>query len=187
MKIPKVLKLTHTLYTMQEIEVKILEIDVPAFKRKLASIGAKKVFEGNIIASKFDTPTKQLEKNDQLLRLRTRGDIVELTFKKKQKSTQAKIVEETEVTVSDYKAMKTILQEIGFIESGKQHKTRISYALGDDVHIEIDTFPGIPPFAEIETHNLKRLKEVVALLGYTMEDTKPWSGSKVIEYYKRKK
>ena len=39
---------------MKEIEVKILEIDVASIKKKLDSLGAKKVFEGELTASYYD-------------------------------------------------------------------------------------------------------------------------------------
>ncbi|MBI2573474.1 class IV adenylate cyclase [Candidatus Woesearchaeota archaeon] len=175
---------------MQEIEVKILEIDVNAIQKKLKQLGARKVFEGPMLASRFDTPTDELEEEGKMLRLRQRGEITELTLKKKpqgEEDKNAKVREEIELTVSDYATMKMILASIGLVESGIQEKHRISYALGDDVHIEIDTFPNLPTFLEIEAHSIKKIEEVVSLLGFTMEDTKPWSGKKVLEHYAQKR
>jgi adenylate cyclase, class 2 len=169
---------------MNEVEVKFLDVDATAVARKLISLGAKKTFEGDIIPSYFDFPDRQLKARGQLLRLRKRGSMVELTFKQKMKHPRAKIAEETELLVDDFEQMRKILLKIGLLEWKKYSKKRTSYCLGN-AHYELDKYPGMPTFLEVEANNIKALKKAVQAIGFSIKDAKPWSGREVFEHYKR--
>lgn len=168
---------------MKEIEVKILEIDLEYITKKLDKLGAVKMFEGNITASYFDFPGQTLTLKNTFLRLRNKKGLYELTFKYKLGKEEAKIMEEYEINFTNNEAaMREILRGLGLIEVKQTQKHRISYAL-NGVHFELDSMPGIPTFLEIETTSLDKIKEIVLKLGYSMSDTKPWSGREVQEYY----
>lgn len=172
---------------MQEIEVKILEIDIPKTAQQIEQLGGAKVFEGRITAHYLDTPNDDLWKEGTVLRIRRRGDITELTLKKKvKKRKDIKVRDEYEVKVGDFEATKALFAELGYIEKAfKEDKHRITYALGDS-HIELETVENIPPYLEIEAPSVERLEEVVSLLGFTMEDTKPWTAGEVRAHYGEK-
>ncbi len=170
---------------MKEIEVKILNIKEKQIIKKLKKLGAKKVFEGKIIASYFDFEDKSLSKENKIIRLRTKGKLAELTFKKSISKKEAKIAEEYNVITDDYKDMKKILNLLGLKEKIKQTKYRTSFTL-DDVHFELDKFDSIPIFLEVEAPNIEKLKEYIKKLGFSMKDTKPWTGKNVLDYYKSK-
>ncbi|MEK6939549.1 MAG: CYTH domain-containing protein [Nanoarchaeota archaeon] len=170
---------------MREIEVKILEVEVASLKRKLESWGAKKVFEGELTASYYDFSNGKLGKGGLVLRLRKKSgteQTVELTLKEKISQTEAKIMKEYEVAVTNFEAMQKILYGLGLRETKVARKHRISYQL-DDVHFDLDTFPGIPTFLEIEAPTLEIVKEYVTKLGYSMAEAKPWSGGDLLRYY----
>jgi predicted adenylyl cyclase CyaB len=169
---------------MDEIEVKILEVDQAAIEEKLISLGAIKCFEGDIQALLFDFPDRRLDQADSFIRIRSKGDEVELAFKRRILGDDTvKRYEETEVTVSDKAVMADILLKLGLVNTvvGRK-KHRISYAT-EGAHFELDTFDGMPTFLEIETADKRLLEEWVARLGYRMEDTKPWGGRQVYEHY----
>lgn len=169
----------------KEIEVKILEINVKEVVKKLKALGAKKTFEGKIIAHYLDTKNDDLWKQKTVLRVRQRGDITELTLKTKSKGVREDIKQrnEFEVQVSDFEATKALFAELGFIErSFKEDKHRITYALGD-THFEIETSVGIPTYLEIEAPTFEKLEEAVTSLGYTMKNTVPWSTGEVRIHY----
>lgn len=172
---------------MNEIEVKILEIDKIKVIEKLESLGAKKCFEGRVNASFFDFSDKKLEKNNSFLRLRDKENFSELTLKKSISKDTAKIMDETEIVVDNFKNAKKILESLGLVESKKKaNKKRISYSL-NDVHFEIDSLENYPTYLEIEAPDLEKLKIAVEKMGFSMKDTKPWSMKEVREYYKNKK
>ncbi|MFC1732480.1 class IV adenylate cyclase [candidate division KSB1 bacterium] len=167
---------------MEEIEVKILEINTEEVIKNIEDLGAKRVFEGDIHFSYFDFDDKRLSKERKILRLRKKGKISELTFKKKISKEKAKIMEEHEVIIEDDDSIRKILGGIGLKERPSAKKHRISFAL-DDVHFELDTFPGIPTFLEIEAKTLDILKEYVEKLGFSMDNALPWSGKDVLRHY----
>ena len=171
---------------MQEIEVKILEVDVSYITQKLESWGAKNVFDGEVNASYYDFSNGRLKDNNRFLRLRKKGSTVELTLKEKVEHEEAKIMQEYEVNVTDFEIMQKILYGLGLLEIKVARKHRTSYLL-DEVHFELDTFPGIPTFLEIEASNMERVREYVQKLGYSMQDAKPWSGGDVLKYYEKNK
>ena len=167
---------------MKEIEVKILEINVDEIINKLESIGAKKEGSHQIIAHHYDFEDKRLHKDGMSLRLRKWGDRIEFTSKKKLYADHDKIREELQVEINDFDEMDKLLKSIGLGEKVDMNKNRTSYVLGD-ARFEIDTYEGIPPLLEIEAPNEKILQEMVEKLGFSMSDTKPWSGRKVWKHY----
>lgn len=169
---------------MKELEVKILEINKKEVIKKLENLGAKKILDSNVNAIHFDFDDYSLSKQDKILRLRRKGDITELTFKRKISKKKAKIVEELEVKVDDFGSMKKVLERLGLKKIKQYTKHRISYNL-NDVHFELDTYPGIPTFLEIEAPDIKKVKESVEKLGYSMKDAKSWNGWDVLKYYRK--
>jgi adenylate cyclase class 2 len=167
---------------MHEIEVKILEVDVDVVVKKLEALGAKKVSDENISAIIYSGPGLGEGKT---LRLRRKGDAVEFCFKRTLASGEAKSVEETEVTVSDFETTHQILLSLGYTEKRRVDKHRVSFALGD-AHYEFDTISSpvkCPTYLEIEAHSIEDLRECVAKIGFSMVDTVDWSQSKVVERY----
>lgn len=174
---------------MTEVEVKILEINRDKTIQKFLDLGAQKTFEGDLLAWHFDFPDKRIEKAQNLLRLRKEGDTVTFTFKKKVESEQAKIFEESEVKVSDFETMKTILLAIGLEPNKVTSKKRVVYSL-PGAHFAIDEFTGehvrIPAFLEIETEDVDTLYRYVEQLGFKREDCKKWTQWDVINFYESK-
>ena len=121
-----------------------------------------------------------------MLRLRKRDGKFELGFKNLVSKEKAKIMEEFQVTVDDFDAMKDVFLNLGLKVILKFAKHRTSYLL-DGVHFEIDTFEGIPALLEIEASNLKVIGKYVKKLGFSMKDAKPWSTDDVINHYKNMK
>ena len=170
---------------MEEIEVKILEINKKETVRKLKRLGAKKVSDGDTNAILFDFPNKKLKKAGKLLRLRTSGKKIELTLKKKISKKKTKIMKEHEVDLNDFEIARDILKGIGLKESKIYVKNRTSYKLGK-VKFEFDTLPGIPTYLEIEAPTEKIIEKCVKKLGFSMSDTKPWNAKDILKYYKEK-
>ena len=175
---------------MQEIEVKILEIDIPEIEDKLKSIGAEKVFKGELIAILWDFPDYRLKNSGRTLRLRSEAKKIKLTLKNRKQHKQMKVMEETEIGISDYKKMKTILKAIGLKNMMEMKKTRISYIL-NDVRFELDNYHGehefVPPLLEIETQSEEKLKEILYKLGFNMRKTVKYSATELINYYIKNK
>ena len=169
---------------MEEIEVKILEIDKKAMVRKLLKMGAKKTFEGTIVSDSYDYPDGRIGKADSLVRLRKQGARTYLTFKRKIINPKAKVRDEQEVEVEDFDTMKNILSGIGLVRKNGITKTRESYLLGY-VKYEIDEIKGIPVFMEVEAPTFKKLEGAVHKLGFEMDRTSSMGTGELLAKYKK--
>lgn len=172
---------------LQEIEVKILEIDPDSIVKRLMELGAKKSFDGEMLALFFDKENDDIQKTGDVLRLRKEGDVTVLTYKKFVSQDGAKIMEEYETRVGDVDQMRTILDLLDFKVKKKTRKFRTQYELGD-THIVIDDYQdelaAIPVFIEVEAPNMERLQEVVQLLGYSTKDCLSWNTYHLMKHYK---
>ncbi len=172
---------------MDEIEVKILEINLSEIEKKLKSLKAEKVFEGDVEWTVFDYPDKRFSKEEVLIRLRKLGKKTQFTIKRLLNAEKAKVSEEIETEVSNYEAMEKALLALGLIEKKgyplKKH--RVSYIL-DKTHFEIDTFPQFPTYLEIEAPSQEIIEQYIKKLGFSSSDAKPWGTREVFAYYRTK-
>ncbi len=168
---------------MQEIEVKILDIDQEEVIKSLIDLGAEKIFDGEVHSIAFDFPDHRLDKKDSFVRVRKVGSQVELCFKGENTHSTFKSREEIEVNVSGFNDTIKILEKIGLEKFHEGTKHRQSYKF-EDVRFEIDTWENIPPFLEIEAKTEEKVKEFVERLGFTMKQTNNWSYLDIEEHYK---
>ena len=164
---------------MQEIETRIIKIDVNKIKEKLINLGCKKVKDENQINNLYDFPDRRMLNKKGYARIRIVEDNLNnvvvnyMTTKKLLSQEKYKIMEENEVIIDNSTIGAQIFTSLGLelVESIKKH--RESYQFKTSL-LEIDiNDPSFCPFPylEIEGTNEDEIKEIVALLGYTMEDT----------------
>jgi adenylate cyclase, class 2 len=167
---------------MKEIEVKILDIDVEDIRNKLLTLGAEKIFDGEVHAFAFDLPNNNFHENGSFVRVRKVGDKAELCFKGKKEDSQFKSQEEIEVNVSEFMTTVKILENIGLkkFHDGKKH--RESYKI-ENTRFEIDNWEKVDPFLEIEAPTEEIVKEYVEKLGFTMEQAVNWSYLEIEKHY----
>lgn len=177
---------------MKEIEVKILEVDGAAMRRRLEEIGAVFAFEQDMDAIYYDDLDHSIRDSGCALRLRKEGDDLMLTFKSPSAGGdgRAKIMDETETAVADFEAMRKILKGLGYREALRMRKRRVQYDL-PDAHVVLDQYEGdhafIPLFLEIEGKSWEVIESLVGKLGYTVADTVPWNSTALIGHYAGKK
>jgi predicted adenylyl cyclase CyaB len=175
---------------MQETEVKILEVNIKKIEQTLTSLGAKKVFDGDIQTLFFDFKDGRIIKAKDVLRLRKEQDKTEVTYKKVHETQTAKKAQEYTVEVSNREIMKKILEKLGLTVTESMQKHRVSYTL-NHVRFDIDRYFGsydyIPEFMEIEAENIGLIHKYAELLGFKAEDCLPWSTSELIQHYSIKK
>lgn len=173
---------------MEEIEVKILDINRQAIEQTLLSLGAEKIFDGDITTVFFDFKDCSIRNTKNVLRLRKDQSKTELTFKHVKFEQAAKKAEEYSVQVSDLETTEKILENLGLSVTQKMEKHRISYKL-DDARFDIDQYLGmygfIPEFLEIEGR-VEAIHKYAALLGFQTKDCLPWSTDDLIGFYSRK-
>ena len=139
-----------------EYEVRVLEINKDELIKKLESLKAKKIGEYNQKRYVYDTIPKA---DGKWIRLRTNGKETTLTYKD---VTSDKIdgTKEVEVVVSDLETTNEFLNKIGFESKAYQENNRIRYML-DDVELDIDSWPLIPTYLEIEGSSEKSVLDMI--------------------------
>jgi predicted adenylyl cyclase CyaB len=179
-----------TAQAMREAEIKILGIERAEIETKLLSLGAKKVFDGEIHALYYDDAAGSVGRRKGTLRLRKEGKKAVLTYKSHVGDRAVKIREETEVRVSGFDETKSILESLGFSVWLEMEKHRTSYTL-QGARFEFDKYSGaygyIPEFLEIEGPDAKTVHDLALLLGFARKDCKPWDAVRLAEYYARRR
>lgn len=171
---------------MEEIEVKFLNIDPEEVENKLKKLGAKKIFEKLYRRKVFDYPDLRLNNQGAWVRLRDEGDKITLTFKQRlgikthdsktilYSTTNDEGMEEIEIEVEDFEKTGQILTKIGLKQKLYEENRRIRYQL-DDVEYDIDFWPQLEPYLEIEAPYWEEIDKAVKLLGLNPADKKIFS------------
>ena len=136
-----------------EFEVRVLEIDHDKLVKKLENLGAELQFDALQERMVYDLKPKQ---ENKWIRLRTNGKTTTLTIK----DLEAKTIDgtkELEIEVSDFNTANEILETLGFKNRGFQQNKRTQYIL-DGVEVDLDKWPLIPEYLEIEGKNTKDCK-----------------------------
>ena len=142
-----------------EYEVRILDIDKEKIIQKLESLGAQKVGD-------FDYKRRVYNFHPAVdhkwIRLRTDGKKTTLTIKKLE-SMEIDGTKEMEIDVSDFEETDKILNELGYYSHTYQENKRTRYVL-NGVELDIDTWPYIPTYLEIEGTSEVEVRKMIDLL-----------------------
>ena len=137
-----------------------MEIDKESIIKLLEDLGAIKKGEYNQKRYVYDLKPAQKGK---WIRLRTNGNETTLTYKDVESNT-VDGTKELEFKVESFDIVNEFLNKIGFIARSYQENRRIQYIL-DNVEIDIDTWPMIPTYLEIEASNEKEIYNMIEKLG----------------------
>lgn len=161
-----------------EHEAKVLDVNPREMENKLLDAGAKFVAERVMRRHVYDiTPGDQ----SKWIRLRDTGSEVTLTVKEI-KHDGIDGTHEVETEVGDFEATNQLLAALGFTPKGYQENMRTSYTL-DGAQLELDTWPRIPPYLEIEAASKEEVVRIAALLGHSEDDLTGENTTKVYARY----
>jgi len=163
----------------KEIECRFLEIDVADLQRKLAAAGATDHGEELLREIIFYDKELTYVAQHKLVRLRQTNKGCFLTYKHMQQRTVDGTIE-IETKVEDMEKARALLVAIGLTDFRHQEKRRHGYNLGD-VKVEIDTWPQIPSYVELEGNSEQELKATAEKLGLDWEKRDTTSARVVIE------
>ena len=88
------------------------------------------------------------------------------------------VLGEIEVTVNDFEKTALLLQELGFIEKFYQENRRVRWNKGD-IEFDIDFWPLLEPYLEIEAPSWKEIDRAIGELGLDPKDKKIFSTNQV--------
>ena len=143
-----------------EYEVRVLEINKDEVINKLNELNATLVEDSFQRRYVYDfNPVNP----NKWIRLRTNGTTTTLTIKNIEEKT-IDGTKELEIVVDDFDRTNEILNELGYIPRGIQENKRIKYDL-NGVEVDIDTWPKIPTYLEIEGKNEEEVLNTLDILG----------------------
>ena len=142
-----------------EYEIRILEINQDEMIKKLETLGATK--KGEFEQKRYVYDLKPVQ-NGKWIRLRTNGKNTTLAYKDIVSDT-IDGTKEVEFEVSSIRDAEEFLNKIGFNYRSVQENKRIQYIL-DGVEIDIDTWPMIPTYMEIEGESEEKVNKMIEKL-----------------------
>jgi adenylate cyclase class 2 len=152
-----------------EIEAKFLHIDHDEIRRKLRELGAKCEQPMRSMRRKnFDFPDKSLEKIGGWVRLRDEGEKITLAYKQLEHR-GVDGTKEVSIVVNSFEETELFLTSIGLRQNSYQETKRESWTL-DDTMIELDEWPWIHPFIEVEAVDEVTLFTIAEKLGFSRND-----------------
>ncbi len=157
-----------------EIEAKILNIDAEVVEQKLVALGAKKVRNTRLTVDWYRP--KGIKEGDDpwFLRIRTDSEGThEVTWKAKSSALGiARKHKEINFLIPEPDKLVDLFEELSLEQYAHQEKDRISYLLRDWT-FDIDTYPKMPAYMEIEGSSETHIKEAMKLLGVLPNQTWP--------------
>lgn len=162
----------------REVEVKILNIDPKKLRRSLKKLGATQVFKPTIFREIYwKSPLQKWIYSS--FRLRSEGKRNFLTLKIKKDDKHFEIRDEFEIEVGDFSTTIKILELAGFKIFRQREKRREEYKIGN-IKIEIDEYPLMKPYMEIEASNKKEAEGFLKELGFPLEYTTNRTATEII-------
>ena len=143
-----------------EYEARILDIDKDKLIKRLKDLNARFVGEFNQKRYVYNIIPKA---DGKWLRLRTNGKKTTLTYKSVEKNS-IDGTKELEIEVDNFENTNSLLELAGIKNKGYQENNRVQYVL-DDVEIDIDTWPMIPTYVEIEGKSEESVLNIIKKLG----------------------
>ena len=162
-------KITH------DIETKVLDFKEEALKEKLFSLGALKTQETRLVVDWYGPKGLTHHGDDPwFLRIRSySGGKYEVTWKAKSNilGTTRKH-KEINFLIEEPEKLSDLFEELELEKYAHQEKDRISFSF-KDWKFDIDQYPKMPAFLEIEGNSEEHVKEAMKLL--CLENNRTWA------------
>jgi len=165
----------------QEIETKVLDIDADALAAELRSLGAKELQNTRLIVDWYRPKGIKEGEDPWFLRIRSNSEgKSEATWKALSSSADGIVRRHKEINFAIPEPLKLaeLFEELGLEAYAHQEKDRLSFEY-KDWRFDIDRYPGMPAFLEIEGKSEEAVRDALALLG--LEKNRTWpKGERVL-------
>lgn len=153
-----------------EYEVKFFPINLEFIRHKLRDAGASLKTPERLMRRCVFAADANPGMTCTYIRIRDEGDKV--TMSAKQHATDGKIdsQKEHEAIVEDFDTAHQILLNAGLIQTGYQENKRETWQMPDGTLIELETWPQLPNYLEIEGKSEEAVKKNASLLGLDWDE-----------------
>jgi adenylate cyclase class 2 len=165
----------------KEIETRFLEVNKKELVKKLLALGATDEGEEKLEEIIFHAADMSWVGKRKYVRLRKTKDKIKLTYKENKEQT-VDSAQEVEFYVSDWDKCSEFLNRVGLKAMRELEKFRHTLKL-DDVTIDIDTWPKIPTYMEIEGPSVESLKKFCKKLGMDWDKRFDGDAKEVFRFY----
>lgn len=162
-----------------EIEAKFLEIDAEKVKARLRELGAEDLGEDHIRERIFYDKAMTWPKQEKFARIRETARGIRLTYKHDTEATLTGTME-LEFGISDADMAQKFLEAVGLVTFRVQEKRRHTLRL-DGVTFDIDTWPKVPTYLEIEGPSEEKVESAAKALGLDWSTAVFGTAARVIE------
>ncbi len=165
----------------KEIEIRFLEVNKENLVKKIKDLGG--IDDGETMLQEIIFKIRGIETKNEFVRLRDTTKKITVSYKNHTENTNHQLnnVEEIEIEVNDsFEKTKNFLIKTGLSVNRFQQKMRHTLML-DGVCIDIDTWPRIPSYVELEGSSLDQIKQVAQKLGLDWEKVVYENARAVIE------
>lgn len=164
----------------KEIETKILNVDRLTIRKKLLKNKAVLVKKRCLVKRwVYRLPDK---KHNHWIRI-IEDKHLSLAFKNYQSYKIGGIRELNFIINGELQELREFLELLGCKLIAEQHTYEERYLLPNKVVVDIEKWPYIPTYIEIEATNKKLVKQTVKLLGFTDKDSQPITTKMVYKKY----
>lgn len=157
-----------------EIEIKVLDIDKDKVLNKIIALGAQKIQETRLSVDWYRPKGVQEGEDPWFLRIRSNSQgKYEVTWKARSDITGvARRHKEINFFSEHPRELEDLFEEIGLEKYAHQEKDRVSFTY-KDFSFDIDTYPHMPPYLEIEGTSEQYIKDAMTMLA--LENNKTWA------------
>lgn len=163
----------------REVEVRFLDVNKDELITKIKSLGGEDFGELMLEETIFYDFRDEWRENHKLVKIRDNSKKVTVTYKHFME-VSIDGTEEIEFEVSNKNSAKMFLEKCGLVAFREQQKLRHTFKL-DEVIIDIDTWPKIPTYIELEGVDEKSIKQAANKLGLDWTNAVFETPGKVIE------
>lgn len=157
-----------------EIETKVLDIDAEEIKMKVIALGAEKTQETRLIVHWYRFKGVKEGEDPWFLRIRSNSEGKhEVTWKAKSDILgTVRKHKEINFNIAEPEKLADLFEELGLEKYAEQEKDRTTFNLKDWT-FDIDQYPNMPAYMEIEGNSNEHVEEAMKLLG--VEGHKTWA------------
>lgn len=163
----------------KEIEARFLNIDKEKLIQTLETIGATDRGETLLREIIFYDSDNKWQDEGRFVRIRTSENGTMVTYKQNQAQTIDSATE-IEFPITEPEQVETFLEHIGLVAFRHQEKKRHTF-IKAGVTIDIDTWPNIPTYVELEGLSEEAIRTIAEMIGFNWGDAVFDDARKIIE------
>lgn len=153
-----------------EFEAKCVVSSIEDARERLQRIGARCVQPERMLRRVvYDFPDGVLDRRGAWARVRDEGDRITMSYKQAPVGSTVSDCFETELVIDSFERGMRFYEDLGLVRKSSQETKRESWEI-PGAKFDIDTWPGIPTFIEVEAEDEATVRRQVEALGFTWED-----------------